>query len=153
MKRFWIFTAAIACVTLIGFWGGKKTCILMCQGTLKANPYCHYASDLAPEQAQSLGKLENSFRRGMDKTCMEICRERWALLSMMESNPADTDAINKKIEEIGAMQISLEKETAAHILEAQKTLTPQQSKAYVARLKAQLGQSIRDSGYGEVTKE
>ena len=153
MKKLLIFAAVVAVATLLGFWGGMKTCVMMCGGMMKANPYCHYASDLDSGQAQSLGKLETDFRQGADKTCMRICKERWELLKLIEGNPADMQAINKEIEEIGAMQVSLEKDIAAHILEAQKTLTPQQSKAYMERMKAQLGQSICNSGYGEVLKE
>ena len=153
MKKILMLSLVIAGATLIGFWGGKKTCMLMCQGPLKANPYCHYALDLNPEQAKSLEKLETSFRQDANKMCMQICKERWDLLRLMGDVSVSPDAINKKIEEIGAMQTALEKEIAAHILAAQKTLMPQQSQAYLARLKAELGQSIQKNGYGEVMKE
>ena len=153
MKKLLIFSAVIAGVTLIGFWAGKKTCMMMCQGPLKPNPYCHFALDLNPQQAQSLEKMESGFRKDADKICMQICKERWALVQLIGDKAASPDAINKKIEEIGAMQVSLEKEIAAHILEAQKTLTPQQSEAYLDRLKAELSQSIQKSGYGEVIEK
>ena len=153
MKKILVLSAVIAGVTLLGFLGGKKACERMCQGTGKSNPYCHFSLDINPNQARSLGQLESGFRAEADRICMDICKERWEVLTLIGDKQVTQDQIFKRIEEIGAKQILLEKKVAQHILDAQKLLTPQQSDAYLARLKQELADSIKAGGYRQVLEQ
>lgn len=149
MKKIFFFSLVIAGVTLLSFWGGKKACERMCQGTSKPNPYCHFALDINPQQARSLGQLESGFREEANKICRRICKERLEVLRLISKKEVGRDVIFKRIEEIGALQIALEKKVAEHILEAHKILTPQQGDTYLARLEQELAGSIKASGYSE----
>lgn len=80
---------------------------------------------------------------------MLICQERVRLLEQMKDKRVSSDILYRKTEEIGQLQISLEKKVIAHILEVDKSLTPSQSKAYLERIYRQQCQMIAKSGYGE----
>lgn len=153
MKKLIIVTALISAVTLAGFWGGRKVCMLMWPGSVNPSGAWYFNLGLSPEQAESLKKLESGFRPDADKFCMRICKERLELLNLMRDPNAKPEAIYRKIEEIGAMQVSLEKEIATHILKVKNDLSPEQSEAYLNRIQRELHESIKQSGYGEVLRQ
>src|SRR5207249_9037648 len=142
----------IAAVTLAGFYGGRKVCMLMWPGSVNPKQSWYFNLGLNPEQASSLKKLDSAFRNDTDKICMRVCKERLELLKLMRDPQAKPDTIYKKIEEIGAMQVSLEKQIATHILKVKKDLTPEQSEAYLNTIRRELEQTIKQSGYGEILK-
>lgn len=150
MRKLIFFTVLISLITLAGFWGGRKACLLMWPASLNPSQNWYYALGLSSKQAESLKTLEASFRKDADRLCMQICRERLNLLKRMNDPSADPQAVYRKIEEIGAMQVLLEKQIAAHILEVKKNLTPEQSQAYLDRIHRELRESIIKSGYGEI---
>lgn len=150
MKKLLLFTIVISVVTMIGFWGGRKACMLMWPASLNPSQNWYYNLGLTDQQAQTLKKLDVSFRKDADKMCMRICRERLELLNLMGKKDADPQAVNRKIEEIGGLQVLLEQQIASHILEVKKGLTPEQAEAYLDRIHRQLDASIRRNGYGEV---
>lgn|SRR3989338_3821259 len=152
MKKLLIFTVLISAVTLAGFWGARKVCMLMWPGSLNPNQMWYSNLGLNPEQAESLKKLDSAFRQDTDKVCMRICKERMELLNLMRDPNTKPEAVYKKIEEIGAMQVGLEKEIATHILKVKQDLTPEQSEAYLNRIRAELHDSIKQAGFGEVLK-
>lgn len=153
MKKLILFTALISAVTLAGFWGGRKVCMmLMWPGSVNPSAAWYFNLGLSPEQAESLKKLESGFRGHADQFCTRICKERLELLNLMRNPAAEPERIYKKIEEIGALQVSLEKQIATHILEVKKDLTPEQSQAYLNRIQEELRDTIRQSGYGEVLR-
>ncbi len=152
MKKLILFTVLISVVTLGGFWGGKKVCMLMWPGSLNPSQNWYFALGLNTGQAESLKRLESSFRKETDGLCMTICQERLNLLNLMKQKEANEEVINKKIEAIGGLQVLLEKQIAAHILEVKKNLTPEQSLAYLDRIHEELRDSVRQSGYGEILK-
>ncbi len=152
MKKLIIFTVLISAVTLAGFWGGRKVCMLMWPGSVNPSGAWYFNLGLSPEQAESLKKLESGFRPDADKFCMRICKERMELLNLMRNPKAKPEEIYKKIEEIGALQVSLEKQIATHILEVKKDLTPEQSEAYLSRIQRELHESIKQSGYAEALR-
>ncbi len=153
MKKLILFTALISVVTLGSFWGGKKVCMLMWPGSVNPSQSWYSALGLNPEQAESLKKLESSFRERTDTMCMRICAERMALLNQMKNKEVNRDAVYKKIEEIGNLQIALEKEIATHILNVKQDLFPQQSEAYLNQIHQQFRESLKRSGYDEVLKQ
>ena len=152
MRKLLIFTVLISAVTLAGFWGAKKVCMLMWPGSLNPNRIWYSNLGLNPEQAESLKKVDSAFRGETDKVCMWICKERLELLNLMRNPKAKPEEIYKKIEEIGALQVSLEKQIATHILEVKKDLTPEQSEAYLNRIQRELHESIKQSGYAEALR-
>ncbi len=153
MKKLFIFTVLISVITLAGFWSGRKMCMLMWPGSLNPNQSWYFNLGMNAQQAQSLKKLDSAFRKDTDKVCMRICKERLDLLNMMRDPNINPDAIYKKIEEIGVLQVSLEKEIATHILKVKKDLTPEQSEAYLNTIRKELQTSIKQNGYGEVLKQ
>lgn len=151
MKKLLIFTVIVSAVTLGGLWSGKKFCTMMSMpvGTRSGQAiYSEMGLDAA--QTESVRKLEAAFRKDADALCMRICRERVELLKQMKDKRASQEALDKRVEEIGQMQISLEKKVIAHILQVNKGLTPSQSKAYLERIYEQQCQMIAQSGYGEI---
>lgn len=153
MKKLFIFTLFVSLVTLIGFWSGKKVCMLMWPGSVNPSQNWYFNLGLTPEQAKSLKGFESAFRKDTDRVCMRICKERLDLLEMMKDPKADPEAIYKKIKEIGALQVGLEKEIATHILKVKKDLSPEQSEAYLNTIRQELEQTIKRSGYGEILKQ
>ena len=152
MKKLILFTVLISVVTLGGFWGGKKVCMMMWPGSVNPSQNWYFALGLNSEQAESLKNLDASFRQDADKLCMTICKERLNLLNLMKQKGANQEVINKKIEAIGGLQVLLEQQIAAHILEVKRNLTPEQSQAYLDRIHEELRNSVRQSGYGEILK-
>lgn len=153
MKKLLIFTVLISAITLAGFWGGRKICMLMWPGSLNPSQSWYFNLGMNAKQAESLKKLDSAFRKDTDKVCMRICKERLDLLNMMRDPNVKPDAVYRKIEEIGVLQISLEKEIATHILKVKKDLSPEQSEAYLNTIRQELRESIKQSGYGEVLKQ
>lgn len=150
MKKLLIVTLLISGITLFGFWGGRKICMRMWPGSLNPSQNWYFNLGLTSEQAESLKRLDSAFRKDTDKVCMRICKERLELLNLMRDPKARPAEVYKKIEDIGAMQISLEKEIATHILKVKKDLTLEQSEAYLSRIHEELRDSIQQAGYGEV---
>ena len=152
MKKLLLFTAIISLVTLDGFFGSKKVCMMMWPGSVNPSQAWYFELGLNPSQAESLKKLEGSFRDRTDKLCMKICGERLKLLNQMKQGHGDREAVYRKIEEIGALQVSLEKEIATHILNVKDDLTPTQSQAYLDRIYQQFRDSLKKSGYEEAIR-
>ena len=153
MRKLLLFTILISAITLFGFWGGRKVCMLMWPGSVNPSQSWYFNLGLNPEQAESLKKLDSAFRKDTDKVCMRVCKERLELLNMMRDPKVSPGAVYKKIEQVGALQISLEKEIATHILKVKKDLTPEQSAAYLGKIRQELRESIKQSGYGEILNE
>lgn len=153
MKKLLFFTVIVSLVTLGGFFGGKKVCMMMWPGSVNPSQAWYFELGLNPPQAEALKKLETSFRDRTDKLCMKICEERLKLLNQMRRGHVDREAVYRKIEEIGALQVSLEKEIATHILNVKDDLTPAQSQAYLDRIHEQFLDSLKKSGYDEILKQ
>lgn len=150
MKRLAVFAVFISVVTLVGFWGGKKACMLMWPGSVNPSQGWRLALGLTDDQARQLGEIEKSFHKEADPLCMQICRERLELLKLMSQSSVDPNAVHAKIDRIGGLQVLLEKQIASHILEVKKDLTPKQSQNYLNRIRRELYESICQSGYGQI---
>jgi len=150
MKRLLIFAVLISAVTLAGFWTAPKICMMMWPGSVHPSQSWYFALGLNVAQEKALKEAEASFREETDKLCMQICSQRLELLNLMRDPKVSQDAVYQKIEQIGRLQITLEKEIATHILQVKKNLTPAQSEVYLGRIRQELAESIRQSGFGEV---
>ena len=133
MKKIVIFAVFIALVTLAGFWAGRQCCLFVCS---------------AREPAAG-----SSFRGEADALCVKICDRRLELVDLMRADAPDRALLNARIEEIGALQTSLEKRIAAHMLDLKKRLTPEEGRAYLARIHKELRRSIEQGEYGEAVKQ
>lgn len=153
MKRLLFLVALVSLVTLSGFWGAKKMCLMMWPGSLNPSQSWYYSLGLTPEQEASLKKIDALFRTKGDKLCMRICGERLGLLNLIRGKDPDRRLIHQKIEEIGRLQVELEKMIAEHILKVKNGLTPAQSEAYLHRVHEELAGTIQKLGYGEALKQ
>jgi Spy/CpxP family protein refolding chaperone len=153
MKKIILFVVLISAVTLFSFWGGKKVCMMMWPGSINPNQSWYYSFGLTAEQEASLKKMDASFRKDGDKLCMQICKGRLDLLNLIKEKNPNEARVHQKIEEIGQMQILLEKTIADHIIEVKKGLTPAQSEAYLDRVHQEITRSIEKSGYSEALKQ
>ncbi len=133
MKKLLIFTLAVSIATLIGLWSGRKFCTMM-PFVSSSSQALYSGMSLNSSQTESIRKLEDSFQKEADELCMKVCRERVDLISQIKNGQINREAIEKKVEEIGQIQILLEKQTAAHILDINKILTPSQSAVYLERI-------------------
>ena len=93
-------------------------------------------SEIGLDRAQTeiVRKMDASFGGEADQLCMRICRERARLLEQIKDKSILPETIDKKVEEIGRLQISLEKKVIAHILQVDQFLTPSQSEAYLEKI-------------------
>ena len=150
MKKLIIFTVIVSVVTLGGLWSGRKFCTMISMPVGARSGQALYSEmGLDASQTESVRKLEAVFRKEADTLCMRICRERVDLLKQLKDKRVSSGVIYAKVEEIGQLQISLEKKVIAHILQVNKTLTPSQSEAYLERIYQQQCRMIAKSGYGE----
>ena len=151
MKKLLIFTLIVSTVTLGGLWSGRKFCTMMSMPAGERSGQALYSElGLDASQKEIVRKLEASFRKEVDELCMRVCRERMNLFEQMKDGRTSPETIDKKIEEIGQLQISLEKKVAAHILTINQNLTRPQSTAYLKRIYQQQCQMISQSGYGGI---
>jgi Spy/CpxP family protein refolding chaperone len=147
MKKIIFFTVLIAVVATAGFWTTRKVCSLC---FLPKQNHTYPKLDLSGPQQKSVIQAENKFRAYADKVCMKICDLRLEIVQMMAQSNVDKEALNKKIEEVGQLQISLEKSVAEHVLEMKKHLTPEQSERYLDSIRRELHSTMRHMGMNSV---
>ncbi len=144
MRRLLFFAVLIAMVTLFGFWASQKMCnMTMCPMGYRSQGEGYSNLGLSAKQTETLKKLDSTFQKSADQICMKVCQGRFELLRMLGDPKANAKTIDQKVEEIGALQISLEKGVAAHILEVRKELTSEQTEKYLAQLHAKLQESMK----------
>ena len=147
MKKLLILTLLVSFVTLGAFWMGKKTCGMMCSMGTQTQKAWYADLGLAAAQERSLRGSEASFRQKADSLCMQVCREKQNLLDSLADPNVDPKAVYQKIEQIGNLQTSLEKEVVVHIFNVQALLTPAQRKTYHDRIQRQFQKALAQSGY------
>lgn len=153
MKKLILFGLLISAATLIGFWGSRRVCMMMMPSTFKASQNWYATLGLSAEQAQTLKKLESSYRADAERLCMQICKGRMELLKLVRAEEWNQTAVDQKIEELGALQNGLEKKVASQIREVKSRLTRDQRRTYLDRLREELETSIRQCGYAEVLRQ
>ena len=150
MKKLIIFTVLISVITLGGLWSGRKFCTMMLTHSgMRSGQVLLSEMRLNKAQTEEVERFETSFRRDVDAHCMIVCQKRILLLEQIKDKSIKSETIYEKVEEIGQLQISLEKKVIAHILEVDKGLNASQSKAYLEGIYRQQCQMIAQSGYGE----
>lgn len=98
---------------------------------------------LSEKQSEALKRLDAGFQKSADQICIKVCKGRFELLKMLGDPKMDGKIIDQKVEEIGALQILLEKDVANHILEVRKELTPEQTEKYLTQLRVKLQESMK----------
>ncbi len=146
MKKLIIFTLAVSVATLIGLWSGKKMCTMAPFASRSSQPL-YSGISLNASQTESIQKLEDEFQKEADELCMKVCQERVDLIGQIKNGQISREAIEKKVEEIGQIQILLEKQTATHILDINRILTPSQSAAYLERVYQKQCRMAAKGGY------
>ena len=139
MKKLIFLTVGVSLLTLLGFFGAQKMYQRMATSHI---PSSITTLGRTPEEKKTLKQLEETFRQNTEQLCIRVCQTRLTILNMMEDKNMPAEKIYKKIEEVGAEQILLEKETATHILEVSKHLTPAQSRAYLSHFRKELEASL-----------
>lgn len=147
MKKIILFALLIAVVTTAGFWSARKVCPLC---FIPKQNHSYPKLELSGPQEKSVIQAENKFREYADKVCIKICALRLEVIRMMAQPDVNKEALNKKIEEVGQLQISLEKNVAEHVLEMKKHLTPEQSKQYLDSIRRELHSTMRHMGMNKV---
>lgn len=137
----------IAAATLFSFWCGRQVC-----HAISGQKNLYAGMNLTSEQQEKLKGIDAAFMKEADSVCMNVCRERVNLMNLVSAAQSDPALIHQKIDEIGSLQISLEKKVADHILEVKKTLTLQQSETYLKHLNEELAKSMQQCGYGQALK-
>ena len=150
MKKLLVFAVLISAATLAGFWGARKVCLMMeWPGTISPTTRWVSTLGLSAEQAAGLKEKESAFRKEANSLCMQVCQGRLEVLEMMEKKGAAGEEVLRKVGDVGALQIDLEKKVADHILEVKKSLTHHQSEIYLAHIREQVLKSIRQCGISE----
>lgn len=149
MKKLVVLVIGVSLITLAGFWGGRKLCMQMWPGSLNPRQEWYAGLGLTPQQTVSLRQSASVFRRQAEERCLRICKERLQVVEMMRDKAISPEAIYSKIDEIGQLQVALEKDIARHILEVNQQLTSEQRQRYLDRIHLELRNSIKQGGYLE----
>lgn len=143
-----LFAALVSGATLASSWCGKQVCMMMS----KAPMNLYSGLNLSAEQETNLKQLDAKFKEEADPMCVRVCQGKTQLMNLLADKNNNKEAIDQKIEEVGALQTALEKKVADHILDVKKGLNPDQAAAYVARLDEGLQQSMKQCGYSDILK-
>ena len=81
---------------------------------------------LTKEQMTRLEAHKTAFEDELTDQRAQMREKRRALMESLRADAPDTLAIDKFVEEIGALQVGLEKQMIRHMLDEQSILTPEQ---------------------------
>jgi Spy/CpxP family protein refolding chaperone len=94
--------------------------------------------NLDNSQRQALHSLFPDHRRKVDQIRQELAQKRQELFNLIQGESTPMSAIRAKIQEISALQGSLEEEMVQFMLAFKKTLTPQQQTAFLSKVERHL---------------
>jgi Spy/CpxP family protein refolding chaperone len=94
--------------------------------------------NLDNSQRQALRGLFPEHRRKVDEVRQELTQKRQELFNLIQNDATPMSAIQAKIQEISALQGSLEEEMVRFMLAFKKNLNPQQQAAFLNKLQAHL---------------
>jgi Spy/CpxP family protein refolding chaperone len=94
---------------------------------------------LDESQRQTLRRLFPEHHQKVTAVRQELALKRQELFDLIKVESTPWSAIQAKIQEISALQGSLEEEMARFMLEFKKTLTPEQHAAFLNLLQTRLG--------------
>ncbi len=147
-----LLAVLIAGLTLVSFWGGKTVCVMVQDavcGMSKENAL-YSKLNLSSEQKERIEKLDETFHKETDALCMNLCRERMALLNLINARNPDSALVQQKIEEIGTKQVAFEKKIAGHMLMVKSMLNEDQKGEFAKQLNQKFQQTMKQYGYGEI---
>lgn len=146
MKKFFYFTLIVAVVTLAGFWGTRKICQSVGMAPMHPTSQWYLSLKLDEREIDEFRQMEKAFHAKANPLCESICRMRLALFDRMQRGNSSASEAEAQIEEIGRLQVRLEKEIAAHIFEVKSKLNPAQQEIYFKQIRSGLEFSIRRCG-------
>ena len=94
---------------------------------------------LDESQRQTLRRLFPEHHQKVTAVRQELAQKRQELFDLIKVESTPWSAIQAKIQEISALQGSLEEEMARFMLEFKKTLTPEQHAAFLNLVQTRLG--------------
>lgn len=145
MKKLILFTLLISAVTAGSFWGGQRLCMRM-QNDPNFGTDWLSGLGLAKEEVEIFKKEDAVFRKETNRMCRELCRQRMELLELIGQNAGEPEVF-QKIDAIGGLQTSLEKNMVKHMLGIKSKLPAEKGSAYLAHLRGQLEKSINQCVY------
>jgi len=94
--------------------------------------------NLDSSQRQALRDLFPEHRRKVGEIREELAQKRQELFTLIQTDATSMSAIRAKVQEISALQGSLEEEMVRFMLTFRKNLNPQQQAAFLSRLQTHL---------------
>jgi Spy/CpxP family protein refolding chaperone len=94
---------------------------------------------LDESQRQTLGRLFPEHHQKVKAARQELTQKRQELFDLMKAESTPWSAIQAKVQEISALQGSLEEEMARFMLEFKKNLNPEQHAAFLNLVQTRLG--------------
>jgi Spy/CpxP family protein refolding chaperone len=85
---------------------------------------------LSPQQSQKMQNLRFSFEQEVESLRLQMRERRNALLGEARNPSPNLDRIDSLIEEIGVLQINIQKKSVRNLLKDKRVLTPGQQKKY-----------------------
>ncbi len=150
MKKFFYLTLVVAVATLAGFWGTKKVCQSLSPASVRPISQWYLSLNLSEREVSEFRQMEKAFHAKANPLCERICRSRLTLFDSMQKGNDGLSEAEARIEEIGGLQVQLEKEIASHVLEVKAKLNPSQQEVYFKEMRSALEFSIRRCGLKEM---
>ncbi|MFA5111355.1 MAG: periplasmic heavy metal sensor [Desulfobaccales bacterium] len=94
--------------------------------------------NLDASQRQTLHGLFPEHRRKIDEIRLKLAQKRQELLDLIKDEATPMTAIRAKVQEISALQGSLEEEMIRFMLAVKKNLNPQQQAALLSKLQTRM---------------
>ncbi len=94
--------------------------------------------NLDASQRQALHSMFPEHRRKIDEIRLQLAQKRLELLDLIKDEATPMSAIRAKIQEISALQGSLEEEMIRFMLAVKKNLNPQQQAAFMSKLQTRM---------------
>lgn len=98
---------------------------------------------LNPQQSQTMRNQRLSFELDVQSLRHSMWEKRNALMQETRNQAPDLDRIDTLIEEIGALQIDIQKRSVRNILSDKKLLTPGQQEKYFSLFEEHMGRGGR----------
>ncbi|MBI4549413.1 MAG: hypothetical protein HY714_00605 [Candidatus Omnitrophica bacterium] len=149
MKKLLVFAVLVSAATALGFWSTQKVCVMMKPKFIAGGADWYAKSNLPADKIEAVKALDGRLQEEVHRLCADVCLQRAELLKMMQGPGGDETRVFEKIEEIGRLQIELEKRIASHLFGLKKVLSPGESRQYFQLIEDRLKESLRQCGYSK----
>jgi Spy/CpxP family protein refolding chaperone len=111
----------------------------MMNNTEKSPGVCQQIPDLTPDQQAKIETLKTKHIKEITPLRNELGEKRARLRTLQSADKPDLNAINKTIDEMGAIRTNIQKKGAAHRIEIASLLTDDQKVHFNARSSKGMG--------------